>query len=145
MYKIKEIHHISWLKSVCLFILTDRSGSSWSQEAEWTSGSSSATCPRRCSRWEKLSLTLGVTESQDIVELATEVAQVYFDDRLPVHSLVLPNGNLEDTMNFIKWNMEERLVSFVVIREMNLLFRYGDTWGCYVIRDWRRYIYRAFI
>ena len=57
----------------------------------------------------------------DIVELATEVAQVYFDDRLPVHSLVLPNGNLEDTMNFIKWNMEERLVSFVVIREMNLL------------------------
>ena len=79
------------------------------------------------------------------MELATEVAQVYFDDRLPVHSLVLPNGNLEDTMNFIKWNMEERLVSFVVIREMNLLFRYGDTWGCYVIRDRRRYIWGFYI
>ena len=79
------------------------------------------------------------------MELATEVAQVYFDDRLPVHSLVLPNGNLEDTLNFINWNMEERLVSFVVIREMNLLFRYGDTWGCYVIRDWRRYIWGFYI
>ena len=100
---------------------------------------SNTQCPIKMS-WCYLSAS-----TQDIVELATEVAQVYFDDRLPVHSLVLPNGNLEDTMNFIKWNMEERLVSFDFIREMNLLFRHGDTWGCYVIRDRRRYIYRAFI
>ena len=53
--------------------------------------------------------------TQDIKELATEVAQVYFGNRLPRHSLLLPNGNLEDTMNFIKWNMEERSLSFNVI------------------------------
>ena len=64
-------------------------------------------------------------KTQDIVQLANEVAYAYsdnlygnpFGNNLPVHNLLLPNGNmgLEDTMNFIKWNMEERLVAFLVI------------------------------
>ena len=43
-------------------------------------------------------------------------------------------------MNFIKWNMEERLVTIFVTWEMNLLFRQGGTWGCFVVRDRRRYM-----
>merc|ERR1712181_15259 len=67
-----------------------------------------------------------------MLQLANEVAYAYsdnlygnpFGNNLPVHNLLLPNGNLEDTMNFIKWNMEER---------------HGDSWGCFVMRGWRRY------
>ena len=69
------------------------------------------------------------------MELATEVAQVYFDDRLPVHSLVLPNGNLEDTLNFIKWNMEERLVAFLVICKNESSFQTRGPLG--LLRDAR--------
>ena len=85
-------------------------------------------------------------KTQDIVQLANEVADVYSDNlygnpwhpHLPRHNLLLPNGNLEDTMDFIKWNMEERLVTIFVTWEMNLLFRQGGTWGCFVVRDRRR-------
>ena len=67
-----------------------------------------------------------VSIAQDIEELAAEVAQVYFGNHLPVHTLLLPNGNLEDTLAFIKWKMEERFVIFFVIWEMNLFFQ---AWG----------------
>ena len=82
-------------------------------------------------------------KTQDIVQLANEVADVYSDNlygnpwhpHLPVHTLLLPNGNLEDTLDFIKWNMEERLVAFLVICKNESSFQARGPLG--LLRDAR--------
>ena len=82
-------------------------------------------------------------KTQDIVQLANEVADVYSDNlygnpwhpHLPVHTLLLPNGNLEDTLDFIKWNMEERLVAFLVICKNESYFQTRGPLG--LLRDAR--------
>ena len=77
-----------------------------------------------------------VSNAQDIEELAAEVAQVYpFGNPFgPQHTLLLPNGNLEDTLAFIKWKMEERFVIFFVLWEINIFSGMGTpgaamSWG----------------